>query len=263
NIYHIFLSCDNTTNSIKKPLKHIYHKPTNSSREILSIEYHYVRHLFEKSFERLIKNKNKISLFKSLLYKIYRPNKYFHYSKQILNIYMIAFMLIYYLTFNILQNGFNLIEKFYSFTIIPLLILYDELDLPEPKLFNLKYEMILSCFLTAIIYFIQLLFGMKKYQKHMLDAYKGIFIDIPPRSAFKNVRFMLKNIHYPGYCIAYLTIGYIIIGNMIFFALIALHVLFKHLFLIEEFANIFIPILVIYLTIFIIQWFLSRTFFLQ
>ncbi|CAF0891208.1 unnamed protein product [Rotaria sp. Silwood1] len=263
NIYHLFLSCDNTKNSIKKSLKHIYHKPINCSRESLSIEYHYVHHLFEKSFETLIKNEKKISLFKILLYKIYRPNKYFHYSKQILNIYMIAFMLIYYLTFNILQNGFNLIEKIYSFTLIPLLILYDEFDLPEPKLYNLKYEMILACFLTAIIYFIQLLFGMKNYQKHMLNAYKGIFIDIPPRSAFKNVRLISKHIHYPGYCIAYLTIGYIIIGNIIFFSLIALHVLFKHLFLMEEFATIFIPILVIYLITFIIQWFLSRTFFLQ
>ncbi|CAF3587083.1 unnamed protein product [Rotaria sordida] len=263
NIYHLFLSCDNRTNSIKKSLKHIYHKPINSSREILSNEYYYVRHLFKKSFKILIKNPKKYSLFKILLYKIYRPNKYFYYSKQILNIYMIAFMLIYYLTFNILQNGFNLIEKFYSFTLIPLLILYDEFDLPEPKLFNLKYEMIFACLLTAIIYFIQLLFGMKNYQKHMLDAYKGIFIDIPPRSAFKNIRFMSKNIHYPGYCIAYLIIGYIIIGNILFFIFITLHVLFKHLFLIEEFAKIFIPILVIYLITFIIQWFLSRTFFLQ
>jgi len=258
NIYHSFICCDNERNSIKKPLKHIYQEPTFFSEEILSKEYRYVYNLFQKAYEN-----KKCSLIKSLLNKIYRPNKYFHYSKQILNMYIIAFMLIYYLTFNILENGFNLIEKIYCFTLMPLLILYDELDLPEPKLFNLKYEMLLTCFLTAIIYFGQLFSGMKHYQRHMLDAYKGIFIDIPPRSAFTNARLMSKHIHYPGYCMAYLTFGYIVIGNIIFFILISLRVLFKHLFIVEEIAKVFIPILVIYLTKLIIQWFLSRTFFLQ
>jgi hypothetical protein len=239
--------------------KHIYHEPKFSSKEISSIEYHYVHHLFQK----IHRNNPSISFIKSLLYKIYRPNKYFHYSKQILNIYMMAFMLIYYLTFNILQNNFYLLEKIYSFISIPLLILYDELDLPEPKPFHLKYEMIFACFLTAIIYSGQLLFGMKKYQQHMLNAYKGIFLDIPPRSAFHNARLMSKNIHYPGYCIAYLTLGYMIIGNILFFVLVGLRILFKHLFLLEEFAKIFIPLLAFYFMTFIIQWFLSRTFFLQ
>jgi hypothetical protein len=34
----------------------------------------------------------------------------------------------------------------------------------------------IACFLTAIIYYGQLLWGMKSYQQHMLDAYKGKFI---------------------------------------------------------------------------------------
>lgn len=87
--------------------------------------------------------------------------------------YMIAFMLTYYLTFNILHGGFYIIEKFYSILVIPLLVLFDELDLPQPKPFNLKYEMIVACTFTAVIYYGQLLWGMKNYQKHMLDAYKG------------------------------------------------------------------------------------------
>jgi hypothetical protein len=176
---------------------------------------------------------------------------------------MIAFMLIYYLTFNILQNGFNFIEKIYNFISIPLLINYDELDLPDPKVFNLKYEMIFACLLTAIIYSGQLLFGMKNYEKHMLNAYKGIFRDIPSRSTFQNIRLMSKNIHYPGYCIAYLTFGYILIGNILFFLLVGLRILFKHLFIVEELAKLFIPLFAFYLIKFLIQWFLTRTFFLQ
>ena len=256
NIYRSIFCCKNERNSIQK---HIYHEPTFFSKENYSIEYDYVLNLFYQTSS----NNKKLSLLKSLFYKIYQPNKYFHYSKQILNMYMIEFMLIYYLTFNILENGFNLIEKIYNFSSISLLILYNEIDLPEKKSFNLKYEIIFSCLLTSIIYFGQLLFSMKNYQKHMINGYKGIFDDIPSRSTFKNTRLMSKHIHYPGYSIGYLTLGYIIIGNLVFFILICLRILFKHLFLIEELAKIFIPIIAFYLIKFIIQWFLSRTFFLQ
>ena len=205
-----FLICCNQdkNNSQKQSLKHIYHEPDISSPQKLSVEYRYVRHLFQKTRPILIKNNKKISFIKSLLYKIYRPNKYFHYSKQILNMYIIAFMLTYYLTFNILQAGFYIIEKVYSIFAIPLIVLFDEFHLPQPQPINLKYEMVISCFLTVSIYYIQLLWGMKSYQKHMLDAYKGIFIDIPPRTAFNSPRLISKHVHYPGYCIAYLGFAY-------------------------------------------------------
>ena len=175
--YNLLFCCNNEiNNSSKQSVKHIYHEPDIKSSQILSIEYRYVRHLFQKTQRILIENNRKISFIQSLLYKIYRPNKYFSYSKQILNMYMIAFMLTYYLTFNILQGSFYIIEKLYSIFSIPLIVLTDEINLPVPKPVHLKYEIIIACFLTAIIYYGQLLWGMKNYQKHMLDVYKGIFI---------------------------------------------------------------------------------------
>ena len=264
-LYHLLHCCNEDQTSFpKQTLKHIYHEPDQQhSSAKLSVEYRYVRHLLQKTQRILIENNHKISFIKSLLYKIYRPNKFFHYSKQILNMYMIAFMLTYYLTFNILQGGFYIIEKIYSILAIPLIVLSDELDLPEPKPFNLKYEILITCFLTAIIYYGQLLWGMKNYQKHMLDAYKGIFIDIPPRTAFKSARIISQHAHYSGYCIAYLGFGYITMGNTLFIAIIILRAIFKQLFLVEQLAKILIPILVIYLSKLILMWFLSRTFFLQ
>ena len=266
----------------KKSVKHIYHEPDLIFSQSPSVEYRYVRHLLQKTHRILADSNKKISFIKSILHRVYRPNKYFCYSKQILNMYMIAFMLTYYLTFNILQGGFYIIEKIYGILIIPLLVLFDELDLPQPRPFNLKYEMVIACLLTATIYYAQLLWGMKNYQKHMLDAYKGkattvsnegeyalsfalpgIFIDIPPRTAFKTARLLSNNAHYPGYCIAYLSFGYITMGNVLFFVVVTLRVIFKHLFLVEEIAKVLIPILVIYLSKLILMWFLSRTFFLQ
>ncbi|CAF2761502.1 unnamed protein product [Rotaria sp. Silwood2] len=262
--YNLFYCCNREmNNSQKQSLKHIYHEPDLNSSQKLSVEYRYVRHLFQKTKRILIENNKKISFIKSLLYKIYRPNKYFHYSKQILNMYMIAFMLTYYLTFNILQGGFYIIEKIYSIFSIPLIVLTDEIDLPQPKPFNLKYEIIIACFLTAIIYYGQLLWGMKNYQKHMLDVYKGNFIDIPPRTAFKSARLISQHAHYPGYCLAYLGFGYITMGNILFIIIIIFRVIFKNLFLVEQIAKVVIPILVIYLSKCILIWFLSKTFFLQ
>jgi hypothetical protein len=169
------LMCCNKEKSTsqKQSLKHIYHEPDIHSSQKLSVEYRYVRHLFQKTQRILVENNTKISFIKSLLYKIYRPNKYFHFSKQILNMYIIAFMVTYYLTFNILQAGFYIIEKLYSIIAIAALVLSDELSLPQPQPFNLKYEMLIACFLTVSVYYVQLLWGMKSYQKHMLDAYKG------------------------------------------------------------------------------------------
>lgn len=173
-LYNMLYCCnDDVNNSHKQSLKHIYHEPDVVHPQKLSVEYRYVRHLFQKTQRTLIENNKKIPFFKALLYKIYRPNKYFNYSKQVLNMYMIAFMLTYYLTFNILHGGFYIIEKVYSVFSIPLIVLTDEIDLPQPKPFNLKYEIMIACFLTAIIYYTQLLWGMKNYQKHMLDVYKG------------------------------------------------------------------------------------------
>ncbi|CAF1658502.1 unnamed protein product, partial [Didymodactylos carnosus] len=132
-----------------------------------------------------------------------------------------------------------------------------------PRPFNLKYEILIACFLTMMIYYVQLCVGMKHYQQHMLNAYKGIFIDIPPRHAFNSIQLISKNAHYPGYTIAYLAFGYLVMGNVLFLTVIIIRILFKHLFLIEELSKIIIPILVIYLCKYILMWVLSRTLFLQ
>ena len=233
--------------------KHIYHEPTFPSQDVSpTIESQYVQHLFYPLAQQ-----------RSFFHRIYRSHPYFHYSKQILNIYILAWMLIYYLTLNLLQHGFHFLEKIYNFISIPLVMLFDELDLPEAKPSSFKYEMIIACLLSALIYSTQLFFGMRKYQKNMLDAYRGRYLDIPPRSVLAKTRYLSKSIHYPGYCIAYLIFGYVIIGSLLFFLLIGLRVLCRHLFLLEEFAKITLPILAFYLIKLIIQWFLSRTISLQ
>ena len=255
SIYQSVFCCDKETST----KKHVYHEPTFISRSLPTMEYHYVRDLFA----RTSRNASTTHWGCSLLSRIYRPMKYFQYSKQILNMYMIAFMLIYYLTFNILQTGFFVIEKLSSFILMPLLIVYDELDLPEPKPMNLKYEIILACVFTALVYYGQLFLGLKNYQRHMLQAYRGISLELPSRSTLNQARYASKHIHYAGYFIAYLVCGYVLLGNLLFLLLVTLRITFQHLVLVEDIAKVLIPIFVIYLVNFLIHWFLTRTCFLE
>ena len=255
NVYEKMSCCQIESNHMMK--KHIYHEPTFSSNEILSNEYHYVQHLFNNTFDEDLTSKF------SFLYKIYRPNRYFSYSKQILNIYMFTFMLIYLLTFHIIENGFEFIEKFYQFLLLPSFLFNDEIDLPEPTKMNFRYEIFLSCLLTSIVFVSQLFFAMKTYQKHMLNAYQGVFKQIPSRLAFKQARLMSKHMYYPGYFIGYFLLGYIVIGNVLLLLLISLRIVVNHLFIIEELAKLIVPILAFYVMKILIQWLICRTFFLQ
>ena len=100
SIYRVFYCCDDQINGKTHSIKHIYHEPTSL---LSSIEHNYVHNLFHRNSS---------------------PMKYFRYSKQIFNLYMIASLLIYYLTFNVLHEGFYL---------TPLLFIYDQLDLSESK----------------------------------------------------------------------------------------------------------------------------------
>ena len=259
SIYQSVFRCDNET--IRR--KHVYHEPTFTQRSPPTTEYHYVRDLFARTSRNASDQHRRCSLIKSLFGRIYRPMKYFQYSKQILNMYMIGFMLIYYLTFNILQTGFFVIEKLSSFILMPLSIVYDELDLPEPKPMNLKYEILLACLLTALIYCGQLFLGLKNYQRHMLQAYRGINLELPSRTTLSKARYASKHIHYAGYFIAYLICGYILVGNLLFLLLVTLRITLQHLVLLEDIAKVLIPIFVIYLVNFLIHSFLTRTCFLE
>lgn len=97
----------------------------------------------------------------------------------------------------------------------------------------------------------------------MLNAYQGVFKQIPSRLAFKQARLMSKHMYYPGYFIGYFLLGYIVIGNVLLLLLISLRVVLNHLFIIEELAKLIVPILAFYSMKILIQWLICRTFFLQ
>ena len=62
SFYDLFLCCPKDESDFpKKSSKHIYHEPELTSSPKLSVEYRYVRHLFQKTQRMLLENKTKIS----------------------------------------------------------------------------------------------------------------------------------------------------------------------------------------------------------
>jgi hypothetical protein len=53
-----------------------------------------------------------------------------------------------------------------------------------------------ACLITSFIFTIQILLFVKRYQKHVLNAYKGVYIDIPSPAKFKNSKLVSGSMRY-------------------------------------------------------------------
>ena len=150
------------------------------------------------SYSRLFRFLNFIiNFFKENIYCI-RP--YFRYSKLMICIHTSALTLVYYFTFWIQDHTFYLTKKLLLFIN---LILCALADLSKDLCYNLNFNHInrdiqYICLFTAGIVCLQLIFGLKHYQKQMCNAYQGIFIDIPTTEQISTVSIVSRSMHYPG-----------------------------------------------------------------
>ncbi|CAF0929613.1 unnamed protein product [Adineta ricciae] len=112
--------------------------------------------------------------------------------------------------------------------------------------FSLKYEIIFSAILTAIIYGFQLYIGMQNYQKHKLQLYKGIYVDVPSAINFKPSSMASNSVHYSGFLVGYMAWGFVICFHVILFFLISVRIVSLQIRHIEFFLAIIVPVLVIY-----------------
>jgi hypothetical protein len=53
-----------------------------------------------------------------------------------------------------------------------------------------------ACLVTSLLFTIQILLFVKRYQKHVLNAYKGVYIDIPSPVKFKNSKLVSGSMRY-------------------------------------------------------------------
>lgn len=183
-------------------------------------ELNYTIHIFKQN------ENTRVSYLKSKFEQyIYKKNAYFRFSKQFLNIHIISFILLYYVTFFIIRRSevisyvftysfaviLNLVNTYYKlrakillFNCIFLLVKAFKRFLTDENIMKITAEIsyqvsdtiIKTCVLTTAIYVIQLVFGIKKYQGNVLKAYKGVYKDIPEPKKYSNPALTSGSLHY-------------------------------------------------------------------
>ncbi|KAI0985120.1 hypothetical protein GJ496_009912 [Pomphorhynchus laevis] len=234
-------------------------------------EYKYVQYLLRG---KQSKNQDfKQCLWFRIVNTFYSYHPYFAYSKQIINIYAIAFTLVYYFTFWTLEQSHGIIDKVFRF--IRFLFFYTfSQSLTEDKLKTfdsfrerLRSEVVndlrVITSLTGLLCLIQLTLGLKQYQRQMLQAYRGNFHEIPNRRMFKPGTLVAKALHYPGYMVGYLIWGYLFMLGTIFTVTIIVRNLIRFFDVFEYLAKWIVPMVILLLMKFLLISVLSRTAFTQ
>ncbi|CAF0726574.1 unnamed protein product [Brachionus calyciflorus] len=194
-------------------------------------------------------------------------NEYFRFSQQFVTTNMVSFILLYKLPFKIISKS-SLIIRISNQIVISIAKFFIDFNI-DADLIQEIIELILekcesyiiaACCLTSVIYAIQLIFGIKKYKKNVLDAYKGVYKDIPSINKIQNYKTIECSLNYSGYSISYLLWGYLILFEVSLVLIIVTKFLIRFYFLTENLAKLVLPILTIYLLKRILLWYLCSYF---
>ncbi|CAF1140337.1 unnamed protein product [Didymodactylos carnosus] len=199
------------------------------------------------------------------LKSIYSIRPYFRYSKLIVCIYVAAFTLIYYFTFWITDNTYWITKKILLFLN---LLLCGLADLSKDLCYNLNMTTITNdiniiCILTACVTSLQLLFGLRHYQKQMCNAYKGQFIDIPLPKHVSSIGIISKSVHYPGRFIGSLVYSYGFLFLFVSILFILSRYIFYSLIIWEYSAKLFLPMIIFFLFQLLFVRLLCKLLFIQ
>ncbi len=141
---------------------------------------------------------------------IYENRRYFRYSKQFINTHIIAFVLLYYISSIIIRKSNKIVSLSSNLLILIINFIFKmnsssefgmnsnaQIKLLIESLYqNINLYITMACLFTTGIYVLQLMLGIKNYHKHVLNAYKGVYIDIPPPSSFSSTKLTSSSLHH-------------------------------------------------------------------
>lgn len=249
--------------------------------------YCYIRNLFgdaniygqtivkEESFGNRIKESYIYDLIQR---RIYRNIPYMKFSKQFINTYTVAFMVIYFFTLfgmrlsnifgNALVGGIELIYRFFLGGLIPTL---------DANSHNFNTEFRVTCLLTSFLILIQLFSSIKTFHEDLLKLNKGekFFTSFVYRYKDEEYSKVIKkrnkesmtiasdSLHFPGYLIAHLVYGYVLLFLAVFFVVVVFKVFYYLPGAIQATINLLLPIFILFAFKFISIKYLVRTIFLR
>jgi hypothetical protein len=144
---------------------------------------------------------------------VYKNRKDFRYSKQFINTHIIAFILLYYITCIIIRKSTLIVSISSNLLILVVNFLFkmnpatdnsgfmlvsrNQLNKLIISLYdNISSYIVIAACITTTIYLIQLFVGIRNYHQHVLNAYKGVYVDIPAPSRFSNAKLASSSLHY-------------------------------------------------------------------
>ena len=207
--------------SKSKASNEIEHDESNSEHKLLNSSQHSThKYLFGKCENEILytvnlfKNSSRqkpVSFVKYYFEKyLYENRRYFRYSKQFINTHIIAFVLLYYISSIIIRKSNKIVSLSSNLLILIINFIFKmnsssefgmnsnaQIKLLIESLYqNINMYITIACLFTTGIYVIQLLLGIKNYHKHVLNAYKGVYIDIPPPSSFSSTKLTSSSLHH-------------------------------------------------------------------
>ena len=72
---------------------------------------------------------------------------------------------------------------------------------------NLSSYIVIACVFSSGMYAMQLFIGIRRYQKNVLNAYKGKYVDIPAPKRFANAKLVSSSLHYRYLILRFFTPG--------------------------------------------------------
>jgi hypothetical protein len=239
------VNIENSSEFIPKSLTDKYNK-----FKIKNHNYDYICHIINALSKAQMKfSKKKIT-------NIFTKDRYFRYSKQYINTYTVAFLVIYFFTIflfrmsNIFGNTvIRAIELMYQFIFS---------GITQSHIFhnvNLNNELRAASIITTIISIIQLVFSIKAFKKRVMNLNRGDFqakslvIDKKKSKLFVNKYSTIasQSLHFPGFLIAHLVYGYIILLCATFILILVFKILYNFPLIWDKTTQLLLPIIVMVL----------------
>lgn len=220
-----------------------------------------IKYTLNKLHETKLNKLNAFNRFISL--RFYSNVKYFKFSKQFLNINIISFILLFNICCFIVNKSYKLsyILAIITVNILKQLIKNNTLNerhTSDKIAFQINDIIVKSCILTTLIYVFQLLFGIKNYKSNVLKAYRGDYSEIPRVTRYSSAKLTAGSLHYSGYAIGFLLIGYVILFNVNLFIICAVKILIQTPLLQLDLLKYGLPFVSIFLLKRFLIWFLCR-----
>jgi hypothetical protein len=214
---------------------------------------------------------------------IYERVPHLKYSKQFINTFTVAFMIIYFFTLfglrlshlfgNTLVRAITLVFQF-IFRGVASSINFEEHN------FNTEFRM--TCILTSSIIFIQLICSIKNFHHDLIRLHRGekVFNSSTNPLARKynqmssyesrikernkmSVTITSDSLHFPGYLVAHLVYGYFLLFITFFLVIVLFKLLYYLEGLLSQASQIFIPLIILVSLKFIIIKFMTKAIFLR